>query len=257
MNLKLERPLAFFDLETTGINIATDKIVEISILKVYPNGDKESITKRVNPGRPIPIEASEVHGIYDKDVADAPFFMDIAPDIERYFENCDLAGYNSNRFDIPLLVEEFLRAGIDINIENRKQVDVQVVFYKNEPRTLTAAYKYYCNKNLDNAHSAEADTNATFEILDAQVAKYDDIQGDVMFLDAYTTQRKTADLAGRFLYNDDKEVVFNFGKHSGKLLKDVLKQEPGYYNWMMKGDFPLYTKKLLQKVKAELENKLF
>lgn len=257
MNLKLERPLAFFDLETTGINVATDKIVEISILKVYPNGDKESVTKRINPGIPIPIGASEVHGIYDTDIANAPLFSEYAPKVEQFLENCDLAGYNSNRFDIPLLVEEMLRADIDINIENRKQVDVQVVFYKNEPRTLTAAYQYYCNKNLDNAHSAEADTNATFEILDAQIAKYNEVEGDVDFLDEYTTQRKTADLAGRFLYNDKNEVVFNFGKHSGKLLKDILKQEPGYYNWMMKGDFPLYTKRLLQKTKAELENTLF
>lgn len=253
MNLILTKPLAFFDLETTGIDISKDRIVEISILKVHPNGQKEDLTKRINPEIPIPIEASEVHGIYDFDVLNEPTFQQIAEEIAQFIGDADLAGYNSNRFDVPLLVEEFLRVGIDFDMTNRKLVDVQSIFYKQEQRTLEAAYKFYCGKELNNAHSAEADIKATFEILESQIQRYDDIQGDIDFLSDYTEMRgELVDFAGRIVYNSDKEPCFNFGKHKGRPVTEVLRREPSYYAWMMQGDFPAYTKKVLSQIKESM-----
>lgn len=253
MNLSLTKPLAFFDLETTGVNVSKDRIVEISVLKVLPSGEKEKLTKRCNPEIPIPIEASEVHGIYDFDVMNAPTFKELAPEIADFIGDADLAGYNSNRFDVPLLVEEFLRVGVDFEMKGRKMVDVQSIFYKQEQRTLEAALKFYCDKTLENAHSAEADIEATFDVLEAQIARYEDVQGDVDFLSEYTEMRgELVDFAGRFVYNTDKEPCFNFGKHKGRPITEVLRREPSYYSWMMQGDFPAYTKKVLQDIKESI-----
>lgn len=253
MNLKLQRPIAFFDLETTGVNIATDRIVEVSILKITAEGKKEVLTKRVNPGMPIPIEASEVHGIFDIDVMNEPKFSDLAQELSDFIGDADLAGYNSNRFDVPLLLEEFLRAGVDFNMKDRKLVDVQNIFHKMEQRTLVAAYKFYCDKELTDAHSAEADITATYEVLEAQLEKYEDLDGDISFLSEFSEMRgKLVDFAGRFVYNEDMVPVFNFGKHKGKPIEDVLRKEPSYYSWMMQGDFPLYTKKVLTEIKEEM-----
>jgi DNA polymerase-3 subunit epsilon len=252
MQLKLSRPLVFFDLETTGINIAKDRIVEISLLKVYPNGNKEMITKRVNPQIPIPLEASKVHGIYNEDVENEPTFAELAGEIYEFIKDCDLAGYNSNNFDIPLLAEEFLRAGVEADFSTIKKIDVQVLFHKKEPRNLAAAYKFYCDKDLENAHSAQADVTATYEILNKQVEIYEDIQPEVDFLEKYTMHKKKADLSGRLIFNSKGEIVFNFGKHKGKPVAEVLRKEPSYYAWMMQGDFPQYTKKVLQKIKETI-----
>lgn len=253
MNLNLTKPLAFFDLETTGVDVSKDRIVEIAVLKVQPNGDKDTLTRRVNPEIPIPIEASEVHGIYDFDVMNSPTFAQLANEIKDFIGDADLAGYNSNRFDVPLLVEEFLRVGVDFDMKTRKMVDVQSIFYKQEQRTLVAAYKFYCDKDLVDAHSAEADITATYEVLESQIAKYDDIQGDVDFLADYTEMRGgVVDFAGRIVYNDDKEPCFNFGKHKGKTVEEILRKEPSYFAWMMQGDFPNYTKKVLQDIKDNM-----
>lgn len=249
MNLKLSRPIAFFDLETTGINVATDRIVEISIYKIMPNGDKEIKTKKINPTIPIPIESSAVHGITDTDVADAPTFAEVAKDLAKFIEGCDLAGYNSNKFDVPLLAEEFLRADVDFDISKRNLVDVQNIFHKMEQRTLSAAYHFYCKKDLTNAHSAEADTIATYEILEAQLDKYQDLQNDVKFLADFSQRSVNADLIGRIIFDENGVEVFNFGKHKGKSVEKVLEIEPGYYSWMMNGDFPLYTKKVLTNIR--------
>lgn len=249
MKLKLSKPLAFFDLETTGINIATDRIVEISIVKILPDGGKEIKTKLINPTIPIPIESSAVHGITDADVADKPTFKEVAREFSAFIEGCDLGGFNSNKFDVPLLAEEFLRADVDFDISKRKLVDVQNIFHKMEQRTLSAAYKFYCNKNLDNAHSAEADTLATYEILEAQIEKYDELENDVKFLAEFSQRTNNADLLGRIIYNEDGVEVFNFGKHKDVPVEQVLVREPGYYNWMMNGDFPLYTKKVLTAIR--------
>lgn len=249
MNLKLSKPIAFFDLETTGVNVATDRIVEISIYKVMPNGDKEIKTKKINPTIPIPIESSAVHGITDADVADAPTFEAVAKDLAKFIEGCDLAGYNSNKFDVPLLAEEFLRADVDFEISKRSLVDVQNIFHKMEQRTLSAAYHFYCKKDLTNAHSAEADTIATFEILEAQLDKYSDLQNDVKFLADFSQRSVNADLIGRIIFDENGVEVFNFGKHKGKSVEKVLEIEPGYYSWMMNGDFPLYTKKVLTNIR--------
>lgn len=250
MNLKLRNPIIFFDLETTGTNIVSDRIVEISYLKVMPNGTKESKTLKINPERPIPKESSEIHKIYDQDVADSPTFKSVAKEIARTFEGCDLAGYNSNRFDIPLLAEEFLRADVDIDLMKRKFVDVQVIFHKMEQRTLSAAYQFYCNKNLENAHSAEADTLATYEILEGQLDRYDDLlKNDIDFLAEFTTQNKNVDFAGRIIYNDKKQEVFNFGKYKGQLVSEILSKDVGYFGWIMNSDFPLHTKKVLTNIK--------
>lgn len=253
MNLKLTKPLAFFDLETTGLNIATDRIVEISIVKIMPNGDKEIKTKLLNPTIPIAKEASAIHGIKDEDVKDKATFKEVANEFNEFIKDCDLAGYNSNRFDIPLLAEEFLRVGIDFNVANRKLVDVQNIFHKMEQRTLVAAYKFYCDKDLTNAHSAEADTTATYEILEAQIEKYADLKNDAEFLSEFSQMNKNVDLLGRFVYNDENIEVFNFGKHKGKPVTEVLEKEPGYYSWMMNGDFPLYTKKVLKAIKEKMK----
>lgn len=244
--------MAFFDLETTGVNVATDRIVEISILKVHPDQSKNKLTERVNPGMPIPITASEVHGIYDKDVANCPSFAELAPTLAEFLEDCDLAGYNSNKFDIPLLYEEFLRAGIDIDFKNRRFVDVQNIFHKMEQRTLKAAYKFYCQKELENAHSAEADITATFEVLVAQINRYPDLQNNVSYLDDFSTHQKVADLMGRVVFNDKNQEVFSFGKHAGKPVEHVFELEPSYYDWMMKGDFPLSTKKVITEIRERM-----
>ena len=253
MNLKLTNPLAFFDLETTGLNIASDRIVEISIVKIMPNGDKEIKTKLLNPTIPIAKEAAAIHGITYNDVKDKATFKDVASELNEFIEGCDLAGYNSNRFDIPLLAEEFLRVNIDFNVANRKLIDVQNIFHKMEQRTLVAAYKFYCNKDLTDAHSAEADTTATYEILEAQVEKYSDLKNDTAFLSEFSQMNKNVDLLGRFTYDENNVEVFNFGKHKGKPVLHVLEKEPGYYNWMMNGDFPLYTKKVLKEIKNKMQ----
>ena len=247
MNLNLKKPLAVFDLETTGINIAKDKIVEVSILKISPNGTREQKTLRVNPEMPIPKEVSEIHGITDEMVANEPTFKQIAHELNNFLDNCDLAGYNSNKFDIPLIVEEFLRVDIDFSLKNRRSVDVQTIFHKMEKRTLEAAFKFYCDKTLVDAHSAAADTSATFEILEAQLDRYTDLENDIDYLAQFSTFTRNVDVAGRIVLNDNDEEVFNFGKYKGQRVDDVLKANPGYFGWMQNGDFSLNTKKVLLK----------
>lgn len=254
MNLNLNRPLVVFDLETTGINIQKDRIVEISMLKVFPNGDEEIRTYRINPTIPIPKEASAVHGIFDADVADKPTFKELAKEIEIFLHLCDFGGFNSNKFDFPLLVEEFYRAEIDIEIENRKFIDVQRIFHTMEPRNLSAAYRFYCDRTLEDAHSAEADTIATWHILKAQLERYPQLPNDVKGLHEFSGQNNFVDLAGRFVFDKNKVAVFNFGKHKGKPVELVLKHEPSYYNWMMDGDFPQQTKKVLTKIRLDMLN---
>ena len=249
MRLNLKNPIIFFDLETTGINIASDRIVEISYLKVDLNGNETSKTLRVNPGIPIPEKVTAIHGISDEDVKDAPTFNEVAKSLARDFEGCDLAGYNSVRFDIPLLAEEFLRSGVDIDLKRRKFVDVQVIFMKMEPRTLTAAYKFFVNKELSNAHSAEADTMATYEVLQAQLDRYSNLENDIGKLAEFSAHTRNVDFAGRIVFNEDDVEVFNFGKYKGKAVSEVLEKDPGYYGWMMNVDFPLYTKKVLTSIK--------
>ena len=249
MKLNLKNPIVFFDLETTGTNINTDRIVEICYLKVYPNGNEEAKTLRINPEMHIPEASSAVHGIYDADVADCPTFKEVAKNIARDIEGCDLAGFNSNRFDIPVLAEEFLRAGVDIDMSKRKFVDVQVIFHKMEQRTLSAAYKFYCEKNLEDAHTAEADTRATYEVLKAQLDRYPELENDVEFLAKFTEQNRCADYAGRILYDKDGVEVFGFGKYKGRPVAEVFREEPGYYSWMMNGDFPMYTKKVITEIR--------
>ena len=249
MQLNLRNPIVFFDLETTGVNIATDHIVEISYLKVYPNGKEECKTLRINPGVPIPTEATAVHGISDADVANCPTFKEVAKNIAKDIEGCDLAGFNSNRFDIPLLVEELLRAGVDIDLSKRKMIDVQTIFHKMEQRTLSAAYKFYCDKDLDNAHTAEADTRATYEVLKSQLDRYPDLQNDMAALAEFSTHTKNVDFAGRIVYNEDGVEVFNFGKYKGRSVAEVFKTDIGYYGWMMQGDFTLNTKNVITNIK--------
>lgn len=253
MNLSLDRPLAFFDLETTGVNVGSDRIVEIAILKLWPNGKKEEKRHLVNPQMPIPEETSNIHGIWDKDVENEPTFEDLAPALFLFFKDCDLGGFNSNKFDVPLLVEEFYRAGLDFDLTDRRLIDVQNIFHKMEQRTLAAAYKFYCDKSLDDAHSADADTMATYEVFLAQLDRYDTLKNDIEFLHEFSKRGNFADLMGRLAYNKKKEIVFNFGKHRNKLVKDVFRSEPSYYNWMMKGDFPQSTKTILKKIKLELD----
>ncbi|MBN2699302.1 MAG: 3'-5' exonuclease [Bacteroidales bacterium] len=249
MKLNLRNPLIFFDLETTGINVASDRIVELSYLKVDLNGNETSKTMLINPGMPIPPQATEVHCIKDEDVRDAPAFHEIARNLARDFEGCDLAGYNSNKFDIPLLAEEFLRAGVDIDLKRRKFIDVQVIFMKMEPRTLSAAYKFYCDRELEGAHGAKADTRATYEVLQSQLDRYPNLENDVPKLAEFSAHSRYADFAGRIIYNDNDVEVFNFGKYKGIPVEEVLNRDPGYYGWMMNGDFPLYTKKVLTNIK--------
>jgi len=249
MKLNLKNPIIFFDLETTGINIAADRIVEIAYLKVDLNGNESSKTQRVNPEMPIPEKVTAIHGITNEDVKDAPTFNEIARSLAKEIEGCDLAGYNSVRFDIPLLAEEFLRAGVDIDLKRRKFVDVQVIFMKMEPRTLTAAYKFFAGKELTNAHSAEADTLATYEVLQAQLDRYPNLENDIGKLAEFSAHNRNVDFAGRIVYNEDDVEVFNFGKYKGKPVREVLDSDPGYFGWMMNGDFPLYTKKVLTSIK--------
>lgn len=249
MDLKLKRPLVILDLETTGVSIAADRIVEFSALKVTPGGSEEWLTMRLNPGIPISAEATRVHGITDADVAGEPHFKDVAKKIASFLEGCDLAGFNSMKFDIPILCEEFLRINVDFDPARHKYVDVQVIFHKKEQRTLSAAYKFYCDKNLDNAHNASADTAATYEILKAQLDRYPDLENDIDKLSAYSAFNNNADLAGRIVFNEQGTEVFNFGKHKGKPVELVFKEEPSYYSWMMNGDFPLNTKQVLTAIK--------
>ncbi len=258
MNLKLKRPLAFFDLETTGVNVSADRIVEISVLRVSPDGGEAVYTRKVNPEIPIPAESSLFHGIYDEDIKDAPTFKDVAHELADFISEADLAGYNSNKFDIPMLMEEFLRAGVDFSLEGRFFVDVQNIFHQMEQRTLKAAYRFYCDKPLDNAHSAEADVRATYEVLSAQLDRYQGVAwedkagnksvpvvNDVEALHRFTNLHRPVDFAGRMVFNEQGQEVFNFGKHKGRSVEDVFEIEPSYYSWMMQGDFPLYTKKCL------------
>lgn len=250
MELKLKNPIIFFDLETTGTNINTDRIVEICYIKVYPNGNEESKTMRINPTIPIPAEASAVHGIYDKDVADCPTFKQVAQTIANDMEGCDLAGFNSNRFDIPVLAEEFLRADVDIDLRRKKFIDVQVIYHKLEQRTLSAAYKFYCGKNLEDAHSALADTRATYDVLKAQLDRYpDELKNNVQFLSDYSSYSHNVDFAGRMIYNDQGVEIFNFGKYKGQPVEDVLRRDPGYYGWIIGNDFTLNTKAMLTKIR--------
>lgn len=255
MSLKLKRPLVFLDLETTGINVGTDRIVEIAFLKIHPDGKKDEICMKLNPTIPIPIESSLIHGIYDKDVKDAPTFASLAKDFHSFLNGCDLAGYNSNKFDIPLLIEEFTRVNINLDITNIKLIDVQNIFHKLEQRTLSAAYKFYCDKTLENAHSAAADTNATFEVLVSQLEKYDELENDVDFLSKFSTVNKNVDLAGRIVLNENGDEVFNFGKNKGRPVKEVFKTEPSYYDWMMKGDFSTNTKNVITRIRLSDFNK--
>ena len=252
MELKLQRPIIFFDLETTGINIAKDRIVEISILKVFPNGNKESKTWLVNPEMEIPKEASDIHGITNEKVVTEPTFNELAQQVSDLIEGCDLAGFNSNRFDIPLLAEEMLRANVNFDMKDRVAVDVQVIFHKKEERTLSAGYQFYCGKSLENAHSAEADTNATYEILKAQLDKYDDLENDVKYLNEYSTFNKRADFAGFIQFDEDEDEIFTFGKYKGQKVRDILKKDKGYFSWIQNADFPLYTKKVLVEIKEQL-----
>lgn len=249
MNLKLKNPLVFFDLETTGINIVTDRIVEISYLKIFPNGDEESKTMRINPTIPIPEKATQIHGITDNDVKDAPTFQQVARSIAGIFEGCDFAGFNSNKFDLPLLAEEFIRAEVDVDLMKRKFIDVQVIFHKKEQRTLGAAYRFYCDKELHDAHSAEADTRATFEILKAQIDRYEDLANDIDELSKFSSHNKNVDFAGRIIFNDSGIETFNFGKYKGQTVEDVLRKDPAYYSWIINSEFPLYTKKVLTTIK--------
>lgn len=261
MKLNLNRPLAFFDLETTGVNVGSDRIVEIAVLKAMPDGTEIIKTLRINPEMPIPLHSSLIHGIYDKDIADAPAFKAVAQEIADFIGDADLAGYNSNRFDIPVLLEEFLRVGVDFDMSDRKFVDVQNIFHQMEQRTLRAAYKFYCGKDIINAHSAEADILATYQVLLAQIERYEgadfeDKQGnisqpvinDVDALHTFTNMNKPVDFAGRMVFNEQDEECFNFGKHKGKTVEHVFDIEPSYYAWMNQGDFPLYTKKKLTEI---------
>lgn len=254
MELKLSKPICFFDLETTGIDIGTDRIVEISIFKVFPNGNKESKTWLVNPTIPIPYETTLVHGITNEKVANEPTFTQLAAQIYNMIKDSDLAGFNSDRFDIPLLAEELLRAGVDFDMKNRVSVDIQTIFHKMEERTLSAACKFYTGNALENAHSAEADTMATYEILKAQLDRYPDLQNDMKALSEFTTRKKNADFAGMIIFDKENQEVFGFGKHKGIRVEKVLETEPGYYSWIQNANFPLYTKKVLTAIKLRKLN---
>ena len=250
MELNLVKPVCFFDLETTGTNIASDRIVEIAVVKIYPNGNKESRTWLVNPGIPIPKESTAIHKIDDEKVANEPHFKELAPQIHEMIKGCDLAGYNSNRFDIPLLAEEMLRAGVDFDMKNMNAIDVQTIFHKMERRDLSAAYRFYCGKELIGAHGAEADASATYEVLKSQLDRYgDELENDMKWLSKFSTQRPCADLAGLISFDSTGREIFAFGKHKGKCVEDILEQEPGYFGWIQNADFPLYTKKVLTAIK--------
>jgi len=253
LKLNILSPIAFFDLETTGVNVAKDRIVEIAILKVLPDGKEVNYRKLVNPTIPIPEESSDIHHIVDDDVKDAPTFKDIAMEVLLFLKDCDLAGYNSDRFDVPLLMEEFLRADVSFDLDNRKLIDVQTIFHLMEQRTLTAAYRFYCKKKLEDAHSAMADVNATYEILKSQLDTYPNLKNDIGFLSDFTRKNaRFADLNGRIAYNKKGEEIMNFGKFKGKTVVETFTKEPGYYNWMMNGDFPQYTKMVISRIKNKM-----
>lgn len=257
MQLKLTKPICFFDLETTGINVAKDRIVEISILKIFPNGNKESKTWLVNPEMEIPPAVIAVHGISNEKVANEPTFKVLSKEIYTMIKDSDLGGFNSDRFDIPLLAEEMLRADVDFDMKNMVSVDVQTIFHKMEKRTLSAAYKFYCDKDLEDAHSAEADTNATYEVLLSQLERYPDLENNVKKLSEFTTRKKSLDFAGFIGVDEDGIPIFSFGKHKGKTVDEVLEKEPGYFGWLINADFPRYTKKVLTQLKLnKLNNKL-
>lgn len=266
MKLNLTRPLAFIDLETTGVNVASDRIVEICILKVNTDNSTEVKTMRINPGIPIPDASSRIHKIYDSDVKDCPVFKQVAAQLANFIGNADIAGYNSNKFDVPLLLEEFLRAEVDFDLSNRRLIDVQNIFHIMEPRTLAAAYKFYCDKSIENAHSAEADIKATYEVFLAQLKKYENtevtdakgnlvkpVKNDMQALSELTAKTKNVDLAGRIIFNDAGVEVFAFGKHKDKPVVEVFEKEPSYYSWMMNGDFPLYTKKIITQIRLRMK----
>ena len=249
MNLNLKKPIIFFDLETTGTDISKDRIVEICYIKIFPDGRELEYTRRINPGMHIPETASAVHGIYDDDVKDCPLFKEVAKEIANEFEGSDVAGFNSNRFDLPLLAEEFLRAQVDIDLSRLAAIDVQVLYHKREPRTLTAAYKFYCGKELEDAHSALADTRATYEVLKAQLDHYADMENDMDKLSKESSFTNNVDFAGRIVYDESGREIFNFGKYKGMPVDAVLDRDPGYYAWMMNGDFTLNTKQVLTRIK--------
>ncbi|WP_109298835.1 3'-5' exonuclease [Aquimarina sp. AU474] len=254
MELNLKKPICFFDLETTGVNISKDRIVEISILKIFPNGTQESKTWLVNPEMPIPAETTAVHGIDDAKIANEPTFKQIATAVSEMIKGCDLGGFNSNRFDIPLLAEELLRTGFDFDMKNTVAVDVQTIYHKMEKRTLSAAYTFYCDKSLENAHSAEADTIATYEVLKSQLDKYPELENDIKFLSEFSSRKQFADFAGFIAFDDNGKEVFSFGKHKGKLVEKVMDEEPGYFGWIQNADFPLYTKKVLTAIRLRRLN---
>jgi len=255
MKLKLKRPIVFFDLETTGTNITHDRIVEISLIKVMPDGSELERTRRINPEIPIPAEASAIHGIYDADVAGEPTFRQVAASLAQMLEGCDIAGFNSNRFDIPLLDQEFTRAGVNFDICAARFIDVQTIYHKREPRTLVAAYRFYCDKNLEDAHSAAADTRATLEVLKAQLERYEDLPADVDALSDYASNNRNVDLMGRLVYDEQRREVINFGKYKGQLAQDVLARDPGYYSWIMQGDFTQNTKNAFTRIRLRARNK--
>lgn len=253
MELALKNPIIFFDLETTGTNILRDRIVEISYIKVMPSGNETERTLRINPGMPIPAEATAIHHITDDDVKNAPPFKQVAQELANVFLGCDIAGFNSNRFDVPMLMEEFLRAGVNIDLSRRKFVDVQTIFHKMEQRTLITAYKFYCGKDLTEAHSANADTRATYEVLKAQLDHYPSLKNDIAFLSDFSSQNKNVDLMGRIIYNEAGKEVFNFGKYKGQLVEDVFRRDIGYYSWMMQGEFPANTKQVITNIKLRMK----
>jgi DNA polymerase-3 subunit epsilon len=253
MALTLKKPLIFFDLETTGTNITADRIVEISYIKVFPNGTEESKTRRINPEMHIPAEATAVHHITDEDVANEPKFKQIAKSLASIFEGCDIAGFNSNRFDIPMLDQEFQRANVDFSFDKARFIDVQTIFHKKEPRNLVAAYRFYCGKDLTGAHSADADTRATYEVLLAQLEKYEDLPSEIDKLAEFSSQHRNVDFMGRLIYDDNNREIINFGKYKGKVAAEVLKNDPGYYGWIMKGDFTKNTKDAFTRIKLRLK----
>lgn len=255
MKLNLKNPLIFFDLETTGLNVASDRIIELCYLKIFPDGREESKTIRLNPEMPIDPKAMAVHGITNEDLKDCPTFKSIAKTLVNTFEGCDFAGYNSNKFDLPVLAEEFLRCDVDFDLKKRKFIDVQVIFHKMEQRTLSAAYKFYCNCDLENAHGAEADTRATYEVLKSQLDRYNDLENDIDKLSDFSAQTRNVDFVGRIVLNEKDVEVFNFGKYKGVPVEEVFEKDPGYYGWMIGNDFPLYTKKVLTAIKLRGFNK--
>ena len=254
MNLNLKRPIIFFDLETTGVDTSKDRIVEISMVKIMPDGEEIIKTRRINPEMHIPAETTEVHHITDEDVKDCPTFRQIAKSLYQFMEGCDFGGFNSNRFDLPMLVEEFLRVGVDVDFKKRRFIDVQNIFHQMEQRTLVAAYKFYCNKDLTEAHSAEADTMATYEVLKAQLDRYDILENDIEALAKFSSRGETADYAGRIAYNDKGEEIFTFGKYKGRTVAEVFSTDPSYYTWLMNGDFPAYTKKVITEIRCRAKN---